>query len=200
MVPKIFGPDWIVFLNEAQIKEALYKHDLARLCSDDPSTRIVEEFCILGGKVRVDVGAINGQLHGYEIKSAADNLDRLPRQQKYYNKIFDRITLVADEKHVVEAVKIVPPFWGLIAARSTPDGVVLNEIWPARQNFEVDANALVQLLWRDEVMSVLRVNGISRGLYKKPRKFLWKVLTSRLELPAIQSSVRNCLKYRVDWR
>ncbi|MBX9573798.1 MAG: sce7726 family protein [Candidatus Obscuribacterales bacterium] len=187
-------------MNEAQIKAALYQSELARLCMQDPSTRVVEEFCILGGKVRVDVSAINGQLHGYEIKSAADNLDRLPRQQKYYNKIFDRITLVADEKHVVHAVKIVPPFWGLIAARSTADGVVLNEIWPARQNFDVDANALVQLLWRDEVLSVLRVNGIGRGLSQKSRKYLWKVMTSKLELPIIQSSVRNCLKYRIDWR
>lgn len=187
-------------MNEAQIKAALYQSELARLFSDDPSTRVVEELCILGGKVRVDVSAINGQLHGYEIKSAADNLERLPRQQKHYNKIFDRITLVADEKHVVQAVKIVPPFWGLIAARSTPDGVILNEIWPARQNYEVDPNALVQLLWRDEVLSILKVNGIARGLYKKSRKYLWKVMTSRLDLPIIQSSVRNCLKYRLDWR
>lgn len=187
-------------VNEAQIKAALYQYELSRLYADDPTTRVVEEFCIVGGKVRVDVSAINGQLHGYEIKSAVDKLDRLPRQQQYYNKIFDRITLVADEKHVVQAVKIVPPFWGLIAARSTSDGVVLNEIWPARQNFEVDPHSIVQLLWRDEAMSVLKVNGIARGMYKKSRKYLWKVITSRLDLPVIQSSVRNCLKYRVDWR
>lgn len=187
-------------MNEAQIKKALYDFELTRLCMEDPSTRIVDEFCILGGKVRVDVSAINGQLHGYEIKSASDNLDRLPRQQDYYNKVFDRITLVADEKHVEKAVKIVPPFWGLIAARSTPDGVVLREIWPARQNLQVDSNALVQLLWRDEVLSVLRVNGIGKGLYKKSRKYLWKIMTSKLDLATIQSSVRNCLKYRLDWR
>jgi hypothetical protein len=187
-------------MNEADIKEALYATELARLCREDPSTRVVEEFCILGGKVRVDVCAINGQLHGYEIKSSVDNLDRLPRQQKYYSQIFDKITIVAHEKHVVKAVKLVPPCWGLIAACSSPGGTVLEEIWPARQNFEVDANALVQLLWRDEVLSILKVNGIARGLYKTSRKYLWKVMTSRLDLPAIKSCVRNCLKYRMDWR
>jgi hypothetical protein len=187
-------------MNEADIKLALYATELAKLCNDDPSTRIVEEFCILGGKVRVDVSAINGQLHGYEIKSTVDNLDRLPRQQKFYNQVFDKITIVADEKHVVKAVKIVPPCWGLIAASSTPYGTRLEEIWPARQNFEVDAEALVQLLWRDEALSVLRVNGIGKGLYKKSRKYLWKVMASKLDLPTIKSSVRNCLKYRMDWR
>lgn len=191
---------WYHLLNEASVKKALYETELAKLCLEDPTTRIVEEFCILGGKVRVDVSAINGQLHGYEIKSSADNLERLPRQQKYYNQIFDRITIVADEKHVVKAVKLVPPWWGLIAASSTPEGTVLKEIWPARQNFEIDANALVQLLWRDEVLSILRVNGIGRGMYNKPRKYLWKVMTSRLDLATIKSCVRNCLKYRMDWR
>lgn len=187
-------------MNEAEVKKALYRTELAKLCLEDPSTRIVEELCILGGKVRVDVSAINGLLHGYEIKSAADNLDRFPRQQKYYNQIFDKINMVVDEKHVVKAVKLVPQCWGLISASSGPHGTTLEEIWPARQNFEVDANALVQLLWRDEVLSILRVNGIGRGLSSKSRKYLWKVMTSRLDLATIKSSVRNCLKYRMDWR
>lgn len=187
-------------MNEADIKKALYETELARLCQEDPTTRIVEEFCILGGKVRVDISAINGQLHGYEIKSSVDNLDRLPRQQRYYNQIFDKITIVADEKHVEKAVKIVPSCWGLIAASSSAQGVVLEEIWPARQNFAVDADALVQLLWREEVLSILKTNGIKRGIYKKSRKYLWKVMTSRLDLATIKSSVRYCLKYRLDWR
>ncbi|MBX9687547.1 MAG: sce7726 family protein [Candidatus Obscuribacterales bacterium] len=187
-------------MNEADVKKALYATELARLSKEDPSTRIVEEFCISGGKVRVDVSAINGQLHGYEIKSAVDNLERLPRQQKYYNQIFDRITIVADEKHVVKAMKIVPQWWGLITASSHAHGTVLEQIWPARQNYEIDASALVQLLWRDEALSILRVNGIGRGLSQKSRKYLWKVMLSCLDLPTIKSSVRNCLKYRMDWR
>ncbi|MBX9722526.1 MAG: sce7726 family protein, partial [Candidatus Obscuribacterales bacterium] len=137
---------------------------------------------------------------GYEIKSSVDNLDRLPRQQKYYNQIFDKISIVADEKHVVKAVKLVPQWWGLIAASEGANGTVLQEIWPARQNQEIDANALVQLLWRDECLSILRVNGIGKGLSQKSRKYLWKVITSKLDLPVIKSSVRNCLKYRMDWR
>lgn len=187
-------------MNEADIKQALYKTELAKVTIEDPSTRIVEELCILGGKVRVDVSAINGQLHGYEIKSSVDNLVRLPRQQKYYNQIFDRITIVTAEKHVTKAMKIVPQCWGLIAASSMPHDTVLEQIWPARLNFDTDAEALVQLLWRDEALSILRVNGIGHGLSQKSRKYLWKVMVTCLDLPTIKSGVRNCLKYRMDWR
>ncbi len=187
-------------MNEADIKKALYVSEVQKLCKADPSTRIVEEFCILGGKVRVDLAAINGQLHGYEIKSSVDNLNRLPRQQEYYNRIFDKITIVADEKHVLKAVKLVPPCWGLITASQGATGTVLKEIWPARQNFGVDAAALVQLLWRDEALSVLKVNGLGRGMSGKSRKYLWKVMVTHLDLKMIKSCVCNCLKYRMDWR
>lgn len=187
-------------MNEADIKAALRETELKRLCLDDPSTRVVEEFCILGGKVRVDIAAINGQLHGYEIKSGVDNLDRLPKQQRFYNRVFDRITIVADEKHVEKAVKLLPQCWGLISVSRGFKGVRLEEIWAARQNYEIDAEALVQLLWREEALSILKVNGFGRGMSNKSRKYLWKVIVTQLELPIIKSSVRNCLKYRLDWR
>lgn len=187
-------------MNEAAIKAALYENQLKELSLEDPSTRIVEEFCILGGKVRVDIAAINGQLHGYEIKSAADNLERLPRQQSFYNRVFDRMTIVADERHVERAVKLLPQCWGLISVSQGFGGVRLEQIWTARQNYEADAEALVQLLWREEALSILKVNGLARGMSNKSRKYLWKVITSKLDLPTIKSSVRNCLKYRLDWR
>lgn len=187
-------------MNESDIKNALYQTELAKLRAEDENTRIVEELCILGGKVRVDLAAINGQLHGYEIKSSVDNLERLPRQKNFYQRVFDKITIVADQKHVVKAVKIVPPCWGLIVANEGTLGTQLEEIWPARQNFEVDPEALVQLLWRDEALSILKVHGLAGGMQKKSRKSMWKAMLRELDLPTIKSSVRNCLKYRLDWR
>ena len=73
----------------------------------------MDEFAILEGSGRIDVAVVNSKLHGYEIKSAVDTLERLPSQQESYSKVFDRITLVADERHIPEAVKILPPWWGL---------------------------------------------------------------------------------------
>src|SRR5262245_4058494 len=103
-------------LKDSDIRSALHQTEIQRLLQDDPYSRVVDELGIFEGACRVDVAVINGSLHGYEIKSSADTLERLPAQQSYYNQVFDRITLVADACHIEQAMQIVPPFWGLIVA------------------------------------------------------------------------------------
>ena len=61
--------------------------------ADDDNTRIVEEMGIWSGSVRVDVAVINGELAGWELKSARDNLRRLPQQAELYSQVFDRMTI-----------------------------------------------------------------------------------------------------------
>ncbi len=48
----------------------------------DPSTLIVDELGIRQGAARIDVTVINGVIHGYELKSDCDTLNRLPSQVK----------------------------------------------------------------------------------------------------------------------
>jgi hypothetical protein len=48
---------------------------------------MLDEFGLEHGEVRVDVAVINGELHGYEIKSERDTLERLPRQVKAYSAV-----------------------------------------------------------------------------------------------------------------
>ena len=122
-------------LKDLDIRTALHATEINRLCAADPSSRVVDELGIFEGACRMDVAVINGELHGYEIKSALDTLDRLPSQQSYYNQVFDRITLVADGCHIKKAMEIVPPSWGLIVADNVNGQAVLNEIWPARRNY-----------------------------------------------------------------
>ena len=68
---------------------------------NDPQTLIVEELGIRQGAARVDVAVVNGSLHGYEIKSARDTLERLPKQSELYSSVFDTITLVTAENHLM---------------------------------------------------------------------------------------------------
>jgi len=187
-------------LKEIDVKRAFYQTEIKRILEDDPTTLVVDEFGLFNGKSRVDVAVINGKLHAYEIKSASDRLDRLIKQQENYNKIFDKITLVADARHVAEAVKIVPPWWGLISVTNEDGVAALNEIWPARQNFGQDPYALCQLLWREEVYKLLRSNGLSSGIYKKRRKILWKKLAQSIDLEELKGMVRTAIKTRTDWR
>ncbi len=93
----------------------LYRTEIKKVLGEHPNSRVVDELELLRGVVRVDVAVISDTLHGYEIKSASDNLIRLPNQQEHYRKVFEKMTLVADEKHVEHAVKIVPDCWGLIS-------------------------------------------------------------------------------------
>ncbi len=187
-------------MREIDVRESFFKTEIARIERDTPGSLVVNELGILEGKYRVDVAVVNGLLHGYEIKSASDNLERLPGQQDNYGKVFDKMTLVADVRHVVAAVKLVPRWWGLIAVSSHEGAPVLEEIWPARQNFHVDAYALCQLLWREEALAILASHGLDRGLRTKPRKALWEALSRQLEINQLRAVVRRMLKSRKDWR
>jgi hypothetical protein len=188
-------------MREAEVRAALHQTHFKEVCATDPAGRVIDELGIFQGVHIIDVAVVTHQLHGYEIKSAADNLERLQKQQHNYNKVFDRLTLVADERHVEEAVKILPPWWGLIAVcRKQQDDVVLNEIWPARLNFQVEADALCQLLWRDEALSILKERGLAKGLRTRSRRLMWKSLAQNLELNELKAVVCRTLKARKCFR
>src|SRR5579883_1837831 len=95
-------------MGEESVRLALHDTYITRLFYDNPFTRVLNEFTIEQGKHRVDIAAINHEMHAFEIKSANDTLERLPSQQESYNKVFDRLTLVVDERHVEQAVKQIP--------------------------------------------------------------------------------------------
>ncbi len=75
-------------MRELDVRTALHKTEIARLLDLDASSLVVDELGIMEGKYRIDVAVIGSVLHGYEIKSASDNLDRLAAQQESYSKIF----------------------------------------------------------------------------------------------------------------
>jgi len=186
-------------MKELDVRLALYNHEIKSILSQQPMSLVVDELGLLEGTFRVDLAVINSKLHGYEIKSYADNLDRLTSQQETYNRIFDRMTLVADYRHVEKAVKLVPQWWGLIAASEVDGQTVLNDIWPSRQNLNVDPFAMSQLLWRNEALDILAAKDI-RGFRRKPRKIIWKAVSSVLTLDELRAAVRAKLGARRGWR
>lgn len=189
-----------MLLKDKDIRQALHKSEIARIVDADPTSRVLDELGIFQGKYRIDVAVVNGSLTGFEIKSAADTLERLPHQQKYYSKVFDRITLVADERHVVEAMKIVPKWWGLMVATTRDGEPVVEEIWRSRQNQSVDPFALCQLLWREEALAILKKKRRASDLRSRSRKLMWKRLAQEVDLEELKYLVFNMLKYRTDWR
>ncbi|MBK9142361.1 MAG: sce7726 family protein [Candidatus Melainabacteria bacterium] len=175
----------------------LHEHvvDLAR------QPLIVDELGVLEGSFRVDLALIDDELHGFEIKSASDNLNRLPSQQENYCRVFDRMTLVCDQRHVKEAMAIVPSWWGLICVSEDREGrAQLNEIWPSRRNWKVDPYSMCQLLWREEAFTVLKEHGMHLAFRAGSRKKMWRALARELELPQIRQAIKEKLSLREDWR
>lgn len=194
------GGIWKTVMHDADIRKILHEVEMKRICALEPTTRVIDELGIFEGKFRIDVAVVNDFLHGYEIKSAEDNLDRLQSQQAAYNKVFDKLTLVADEHHVEEAMKVVPPWWGLMVAGMRNGVPYVDEIWAPRLNPEVDPFAVCQLLWKEEAMSILQERKLSAGLWTSRRKVLWEKLTLSMDLGELREIVRETLKNRENWR
>ncbi len=164
------------------------------VAESDPMARLIPEMGIRGGAGRIDLAAAGSELLGWEIKGGRDTLVRLPRQAELYSQIFDRLTLVATNRHLVAAQDCVPAWWGLM---SVGDGVLTIERLPQR-NPGRDRMALAELLWRDEAIAIVeqRVGRRLRG----PRRAIWQQLvdsTSDLEIAQI---VCSQLRQRSGWR
>lgn len=149
----------------------------------DPECIVRDEFGLCQGTARIDIAVINGRLHGYEIKSEEDTLKRLSGQLAVYTKIFDYLTFVTNDKHLEELERRVPAWCGLMVASYTRKrSVKLMMARVPKINRNIDPHSLVQLLWRDETIQILREIGLNRGLESKSRKVLWDTLAANVSL------------------
>jgi len=186
-------------MKDIDIRKVLLR-ELEERFSEDPCTRIVEELGLCQGTFRIDVAAVNGALHGYEIKSERDTLKRLPAQRNAYNSIFDTVTIVTGPKYASLVVNHIPPWWGILVARQEGEDVCLSERRAAGDNPAIDPSALAQLLWRDEALNVLSARGLADGVRNKPRPVLWSRLAEMLTVGELSHEVRRCLRSREGWR
>jgi hypothetical protein len=175
------------------------RHRLKCEHDGDEDTRIVEEMGIWNGTVRVDLAVINGELTGYEIKSARDTLTRLASQAALYNSVFDRVFLVAADRHIERANSEIPEWWGIISAISDGNAVTLRTLRCGEVNPSLDAIQLARLLWREEILSVLEACGAARGYRSASREILSVRLADVLGIDTLAAEVRARLKGRKEW-
>lgn len=186
-------------MRDFDVRQALTAK-LAANHGNDPSTLVRQELGLDHGQVFVDVAVLNGELHGYELKSNRDTLERLPRQVEVYSAVLNRATLVVGSIHFDAALPLVPKWWGVETATARPDGVVqLRTIRKARSNPQQQPLAVAKLLWRDEVLTLLDTLGAAKGLRSKPRKVLYERLVEVLPLNKLNAEVRRVLKSREGW-
>lgn len=99
-------------LKDQDVRNVLLE-ELNSIYSEDENTIIINELGIDFGASRIDIAVVNGIMHGYEIKSESDTLNRLPKQMEYYNRVFERMTIVVDRKYYEETKNLVPKWWGI---------------------------------------------------------------------------------------
>ena len=178
---------------------------LARIADrwpENPDTLVVEEMGIHFGAARVDVAVVNGALHGFEIKSDADRLGRLPGQALAYSQVFDYMTVVVTTRLLSGAVEIVPDWWGVIEATENErtEAAILKERRRGRRNPSASPTAVAGLLWREELLAALESVGASVGVRTADRVTLQHRLAEVLSSEELGSAVRSTIRARRGWR
>jgi hypothetical protein len=173
---------------------------LLRQHAREADTAVIDELGLCRGQVRLDVAVVNGTLDGYEIKSDRDSLRRLSGQVEVYGKVLDRVTLVVGDRHVHEALEIVPAWWGVLHIGSTTRGLKFKAVRGARKNPSRDPRALVELLWLDDAVALLEERNAARGVRGKPRHIVWDRVCRHFSLDEIGAAVRSRLKAKTTRR
>lgn len=164
--------------------------------------KIFEEFSVQYGIARIDIAVVNGIIHGYEIKSDKDTLERLPRQMIEYNTVFDKLTLIVGKRYLYNAINILPDWWGIKVAKiDSKNKVVLHNIREAEKNPEQNGISIAKLLWREEALRILEEQNKARGFRSKPRDIIYKRLVSVLDTETLKERVKYALLFsRKNWR
>ena len=193
-------PHNMIPTNDLIIRFAL-KKVLEKRHAKDEKVRIIEELGIHHGNVRVDIVVVNAALHGYEIKSDQDTLQRLPEQMNAFNSVFDKMTLVVGKTHLYEAINMVPDWWGITVAKINSNSLVtFNLIREGELNKKQDSVSVAQLLWKNEALEILEEKGEAKGFYSKTRDLIYEKLSLVVDQEHLKEKVREKIFFRKDWR
>ena len=150
---------------------------------------------------RIDIAVVNGIMHGYEIKSDQDTLQRLPAQINIFSSVFDRVTLVVGKSHLYDSINIIPDWWGITVAKVNLENIVtFNIIREEEDNEGQDRISVARLLWRDEALKILQAAGKASGVCSKPRNNIYQRLSSVFDQKALGEKVRETILLRSAWR
>jgi hypothetical protein len=148
------------------------------------------------GAAIVDVAMFDDELVGFEIKSPVDSVRRLRRQALVYGMVLDRCWLVAAERHIEDALAVLPEWWGVLVV---PEGeeVTFSLYREALPNPSIDPMGLAALMWREETLQALRDLGQARGLSGANRWRLRGKLCGVLTTGELRSLVRRTVLARI---
>ncbi len=188
-----------IHMRDIDLRKAL-RVRAARHHDADPETRVIEEL-ELGPTARADVIVLNGRIEGYEIKSDHDSLVRLTHQAAAYEAVCDRVWLATTERFASVAGERLPAWWGVLVAKTTGESISLVRRRAARAHPHQSREALLDLLWRDELAALcgryaphaVRARATSSSLRDA-------IADTDASAKRLASDVRAALLIREGWR
>ncbi len=172
-----------VLLRELKIRFSDKRHDL-----------ILEEFGC--NAARIDIAVVNGALHGFEIKSDCDSLERLEIQIPEYSKIFDYVTLISGKRLLESARSKVPVWWGISVAMRTDDSVIITKMREPKKNPDLDSSSLAEMLWKRETIQCLQRSGFRQFSATQPVDELRTEVVRLIPVDDLAAEVRAAIKKR----
>lgn len=160
----------------------------------------VEELEVSGGSARIDMAFLGEHLIGVEIKSSKDNLSRLAKQSSFYAPYFDFLVLVVDVRMVDAALGILPEHWGIIATVSKGSTISFKQLRRPELNPERNSNDLLQLLWKEELLTLLGERDCEPKRTRDSKSSLRKQIIAKFDPDAIRNSCMHTLTNRSNWR
>ena len=181
-----------IILRDKDIREPFHNW-LREKHPDLLDTKIFHEFPIPRPSARVDIAVVNGQLSGFEIKSDADTLGRLPRQVASFNCVFDRMAIVTTRRHLDSVLRIVPEWWGVCVAR---DDGTFKERRKGRVNRKQNIKSVLYLLSKEELLFAVDCCGNVNCRKSDRRDQIVSAIADSIPYKEILDTVRLSLKRR----
>ena len=150
------------------------------------------------GSTRADVVHITEHfMHGYEVKGDGDTLQRVANQLRCYGEVYDFVTFIITEKHLLRLLPLVPEWVGIQVASA--EG--LRPHRAAAYNATVERAPLARLLLLEEVKQYLLslgLAGVSTLRLREVGQFLRT--TQLVPLSGLAQFVRQRLMARLPER
>lgn len=177
--------------NAAAVRAHLLEHVNA---TRTDVVRSVPEFWVPVSNERADLVLLGELLEAFEIKSAHDNLTRLPRQVDAFSRLFDQCTAVVAAQHVDQARELIPGWWGLVRIGEGQTNA-LEAVRPPKRNPWIHPASVVRLLWKSEARSALVALG-QQPTVSASRRAMWDDLLIVADRDTLSAIVRSALRAR----
>ena len=188
-------------LDEKDIRSFLINNNKIGYAKQSFGRVIIEELDLCVGEARIDLAIIDGKSLGIEIKSDHDTLERLPKQIEVYSRVFDRVVIVSGFKLLNQILCSVPDWWGVATVTTSNQGILkYRSLRNSKINYNKDPFSNAQLLWKSEMLDLLKKKSLDAKYKNKSKDILWKALVDFFPKTEVFNHVNRCLKSRREWR